>query len=477
MGDKSAGSGERYGYRPPRAAIDLASLEITHVRVPQDPPVQNCELCPFVLLRDGKGNQFSDIDQDILRFKWLRGQRRICALPRCNGGAKIQCLLCLKLKNASVYSFFCSGEHLAIAWKEHRKIHSVPRGLPEWIDDDAAMESSDAEDFRRVHCRFPPPLSNSWSEVATSRVYVPKIDDVGRMLRLEISASLPKGVLSLDGGSQSLGPYAATELSSVLPEPEAPPPRKMAYPARPDDPSKTFTVFSYNILAEIYANRRRYPYCPMWALLWTFRRNNILRELLNAKSDIIGLQEVQLDHFDDFLYPKMREHGYQGVYKAKTRPTLGDSLRQLDGCAIFYKEDKFALMEQYSIEYNEAAKEHIEQQLARQQRQGKNLGTTAQSYRTNALKRLTKGNIALVVVLEELGDGNPTRVWRRKRVCVANTHIFWDPEYSDVKLWQTLVLCQELEKLVLPRSLPLILLGDFNSTVNSAVYSFLLNGG
>ena len=55
----------------------------------------------------------------------------------------------------------------------------------------------------------------------------------------------------------------------------------------------------------------------------------------------------------------------------------------------------------------------------------------------------------------------------------ANTHIFWDPEFPDVKLWQTWVLCQELEKLVLPRNLPLVLCGDFNSLVESSVYELL----
>jgi len=65
------------------------------------------------------------------------------------------------------------------------------------------------------------------------------------------------------------------------------------------------------------------------------------------------------------------------------------------------------------------------------------------------------------------------------RVCAsllllpANTHIFWDPEFADVKLWQTWVLCQELEKLVLPRNLPLVLCGDLNSLVESSVYELL----
>jgi CCR4-NOT transcription complex subunit 6 len=52
-----------------------------------------------------------------------------------------------------------------------------------------------------------------------------------------------------------------------------------------------------------------------------------------------------------------------------------------------------------------------------------------------------------------------------------------DPDYPDVKLWQTWVLCQELEKLVLPRNLPLVLCGDFNSLADSSVYELLSQQG
>jgi hypothetical protein len=33
-----------------------------------------------------------------------------------------------------------------------------------------------------------------------------------------------------------------------------------------------------------------FPYCPNWALSWGSRRRRILRELSNAKCDIIALQ-------------------------------------------------------------------------------------------------------------------------------------------------------------------------------------------
>jgi len=86
-----------------------------------------------------------------------------------------------------------------------------------------------------------------------------------------------------------------------------------------------------------------------------------------------------------------------------------------------------------------------------------------------------RDNVAQVVVLEMIQDvqGNPLPTGQRVNLCVANTHLFWDPEFADVKLWQTHMLVRELEKLTLNRGLPLILCGDFNSEPTSAVHKLL----
>lgn len=56
---------------------------------------------------------------------------------------------------------------------------------------------------------------------------------------------------------------------------------------------------------------------------------------------------------------------------------------------------------------------------------------------------------------------------------MSNTHLSWNPEYDDVKLWQTAMLMKELEKFIMTRNVPLVLCGDFNSDTNSAVYKLL----
>lgn len=104
---------------------------------------------------------------------------------------------------------------------------------------------------------------------------------------------------------------------------------------------------------------------------------------------------------------------------------------------------------------------------------------------------MTKDHIAVVTLLEHRASG--------ARLIVANAHIFWDPEFRDVKLVQVAMLMDELQKISndfakLPARLnlaegydaapaylngtkiPTIVCGDFNSIPESGVYEFLTRG-
>lgn len=52
----------------------------------------------------------------------------------------------------------------------------------------------------------------------------------------------------------------------------------------------TFTVMSYNVLCDKYATRQQYGYCPTWALVWDYRKQAILKEILDSTADIVALQ-------------------------------------------------------------------------------------------------------------------------------------------------------------------------------------------
>jgi CCR4-NOT transcription complex subunit 6 len=62
------------------------------------------------------------------------------------------------------------------------------------------------------------------------------------------------------------------------------------------------------------------------------------------------------------------------------------------------------------------------------------------------------------------------------QVCIANTHLYSNKDFPDVKLWQSWQLLQELESFIIGRgsNLPLIICGDFNSTPDTAVYDLMM---
>ena len=104
--------------------------------------------------------------------------------------------------------------------------------------------------------------------------------------------------------------------------PPLPPPREFfATPLKRIASVKSigsFTVMSYNILSEIYATRQMYPYCPMWALAWTYRKQRIAQELLSYRADIICLQ-VGLNRFFGFLSPFLKMAPFSPRNRRKPR--------------------------------------------------------------------------------------------------------------------------------------------------------------
>jgi CCR4-NOT transcription complex subunit 6 len=75
---------------------------------------------------------------------------------------------------------------------------------------------------------------------------------------------------------------------------------------------------------------------------------------------VLCLQEVQADHYSQSLVPTLSDLGYEGLYKQKTRESMGQ-YGKVDGCAIFWKKAKFSLVENYSLEFNEIVKRNAGQ--------------------------------------------------------------------------------------------------------------------
>ena len=96
-------------------------------------------------------------------------------------------------------------------------------------------------------------------------------------------------------------------------------------------------------ISAIGTKNDKFVRCPEAALDWRTRRFRMLEEIARHDPDIVCLQEV--DHFK-FLRKSLARLGYIGHFLPKPdSPCLYlDDNSGPDGCAIFYKQDKFDML-------------------------------------------------------------------------------------------------------------------------------------
>ncbi|KAK7827111.1 hypothetical protein U0070_019907 [Myodes glareolus] len=217
-----------------------------------------------------------------------------------------------------------------------------------------------------------------------------------------------------------------------------------------------FSVMSYNILSQdlLEGNSHLYRHCRRPVLHWSFRFPNILKEIKHFDADVslklcqsfysedsvlvLCLQEVQEDHYGTEIRPSLESLGYHCEYKMKTG-------RKPDGCAICFKHAKFSLLSVNPVEFCR-----------------------------RDIPLLDRDNIGLVLLLQPKMPraASPS-------ICVANTHLLYNPRRGDIKLTQLAMLLAEISSVAHRKDgsfCPIIMCGDFNSVPGSPLYSFIKEG-
>ncbi|GAY32725.1 hypothetical protein CUMW_003850 [Citrus unshiu] len=448
-------------------------LSVLRVHLPSDIPIVGCELTPYVLLRRPDNAvttedvpESAPIDGHFLRYKYrIQSDRKVAVCSvHPSEQATLQCLGCVKAKIPVAKSYHCSPKCFSDAWQHHRVLHdraasavnengneeeelfgrfnSTGSGV---INASLSGSASNSSLTNGSTPLYPAAVTRSggetWFEVGRSKTYTPSADDIGHVLKFEC--------VVVDAETKLPVGHPNTLLTSrVIPAP-SPSPRRL-FPVNGSDMNMmghidsdgrisstgTFSVLSYNILSDVYATSESYSYCPSWALSWAYRRQNLLREIIGYRADIVCLQEVQNDHFEEFFAPELDKHGYQALYKRKTN----------------------------EVEFNKAAQSLTDAILPSAQKK-------------NALNRLVKDNVALIVVLEaKFSNQGADTPGKRQLLCVANTHVNVHQELKDVKLWQVHTLLKGLEKIAASADIPMLVCGDFNSVPGSAPHALLAMG-
>ncbi|XP_049588935.1 2',5'-phosphodiesterase 12 [Syngnathus scovelli] len=284
----------------------------------------------------------------------------------------------------------------------------------------------------------------AWIQVGRGRVYVPSNQDIGCKLKLRCT---PKDGLGRNGRPLELLSASGVEAgpgACTFDERHMYTAKETAWPL--------LRVVSYNILADIYAQTELsktvlYPYCAPYALQLDYRQNLIKKELAGYHADVICLQEVDKGVFLDSLTPALDAFGLDGVFKVKEK--------QHEGLATFYRRTRFKLLSRHDITLSEALTsdpDHAEllEKIS-----------ADEALRDKIVKRATALQVSVLEDLHRAG----------RKICVANTHLYWHPQGGNVRLVQMAVALRHLSRVIgeVAPEAPLVFCGDFNSSQSSGV--------
>ncbi|XP_055352080.1 CCR4-NOT transcription complex subunit 6-like-B [Paramacrobiotus metropolitanus] len=240
------------------------------------------------------------------------------------------------------------------------------------------------------------------------------------------------------------------------------------------------SVVCYNVLCGQYCSRAQYGYCPTWALDWDYRRKGIMAEIRKHQADLLCLQEVETEQYYSFFVPELRTDGFEGCFVPKSRSKTMHGLERshVDGCAIFYNVNKFEFVEEYAVEFSHLAMSYAHSD-----------GCVTEASENMLNRVMPKDNVGLVALLRFHPTVLPAQFGRQPYLLVVNAHMHWDPEYSDVKLIQAIMLSSRLRDIANdisvryygcstpdPQAVPIVFTGDMNSLQDSGVYEFFMKG-
>ncbi|KAK3097801.1 hypothetical protein FSP39_013307 [Pinctada imbricata] len=218
------------------------------------------------------------------------------------------------------------------------------------------------------------------------------------------------------------------------------------------DPSKHFSVASYNILAQCHLDRNDYSFTEDCYLALDYRHEKLMKEMKFLNADIVCMQEVGPSYFESKLLPAMREIGYEGIMMKRTDDYYDE------GEASFYKTSRFTPIQTQTYSLKQLA---IENELL-----GQGLD---EGLEDSLAKYLDRPDI---LIITQLRCNNTQNI-----ITIGNIHVHWGKmEVPDVQCVQIASAIKEVVTKAGSDGHPHILCGDFNSEVTSPGYQLCTEG-
>ena len=208
-------------------------------------------------------------------------------------------------------------------------------------------------------------------------------------------------------------------------------------------------ILTYNILSPTLASYDNYKYhkhCPKKYIIWSYRKKLLLKKIISSKADIVCLQEIQNDIFQNFI-PILYKYGYIGIFAPKNKKIINNNI---DGCAIFIL-NKYQFIQFKSLNYQNSYKKFLKKNNLK-----------------NDIIRANKPMSAIICLIKKINS--------KFTFALCTLHLIADPTIPDVKLLQTICTLNELSIMSNSGTIPYILCGDFNSLPDSSVYNTITTG-
>lgn len=287
-----------------------------------------------------------------------------------------------------------------------------------------------------------------------SRAYVPKETDVGKLVMVVLTpirkdSSAPPDVYQYEHEVRERPRNAVLEIRPNFCELR--------------NQNGNLRVLSYNILADANAfsalARTFYPYCEDEAIRKERRLPLVLFEVLQYQADIICLQEVDHCVFHGLLKPVLEYHGYQGFFTSKHAG--------LEGPAMFWSLRVFEPVP------DSDRKSHLIRDLFIKEHYLGDWSSIPDVFwlldchqDLHEMLRERLGHVLQTVTLTVRDD--------QRKVVVGNTHLFFHPMASHVRLLQLFVCLHQIE--VERHGLyPVIFCGDLNASPTSGAAKLLFD--
>jgi mRNA deadenylase 3'-5' endonuclease subunit Ccr4 len=232
---------------------------------------------------------------------------------------------------------------------------------------------------------------------------------------------------------------------------------------------RSIRVMTYNILADINAQSFQgfnYPHVAKEILAKDRRLPLIVCEILQSQADILCLQEVDFSVFETLLLPILQQFNYQGYYSGKQGETSNE------GCALFWSLSTFA-----SVPPSDQKTFAIKNLLMRGYGPDDEDWSPVFETLWSLLLRRPDLQLVLATKLAHIAQMVPLTLLHdpSSAIWVTNTHLYYHPQASHVRLLQMLLLARQMTAELRQRPGEVILCGDFNSSLEHSAGKLILD--